>query len=92
MLVAGRVGIVTAAWRIVSPGGRGSDCSSADTYRYSATYGRTTINASAIGATVMDAGATNAGTSSICEGVCCYRRNAGDADNDGSGNGDNASM
>ncbi len=76
MLVAGRIGIVAAARRIISPGRRGSDRSSADTYRYSATYGRTTINATAIDATVMDAtvmdaGATNASATAaaICEGV-----------------------
>ncbi|MGB9115571.1 hypothetical protein [Bradyrhizobium sp.] len=60
MLVAGRIGIVAAARRIVSPGRRGSDRSSADTYRYTATYGRTAINATAMDTTVMDAGATNA--------------------------------
>jgi hypothetical protein len=70
MLVAGRIGIVAAARRIVSAGRRRSDGSRADTYRYSATYGRTTIDATTIDATVMDASATNTGAAAaICKGV-----------------------
>ena len=90
MLVAGRIGIVAAARRIISSGGRGSDRSSADTYRHSATYSRTTIYATAIDATVIDAGATD--TSAVSEGICCYRRDTGDPDDDGCRNGESASM
>jgi hypothetical protein len=42
-------------------------------------------------ATVMDSGATCAGTAAVSEGVRRYRRDAGNADNDRCGNGDNAS-
>ncbi len=69
MLVAGRVRIISAAWRIVSACGRGSDGGSADAYRDTSTHGCATINATAIDATVMDANATNADTSAICEGI-----------------------
>jgi hypothetical protein len=70
MLVAGRIGIISAA-RAVSSIGGGSNGRSSDTYRHSATYGRTTIDPGVADATVIDASATNASaaTAAICQGV-----------------------
>jgi hypothetical protein len=68
-LVARRVGIVSAAWRVICSCCSSADGSSTDAYRHSTAYGCTTINATAIDATVINAGATNANASSICEGV-----------------------
>jgi hypothetical protein len=101
MLVAGLVGVVSAALPSVSPigpGGSSPDGGSSDTHRHSATHGRTTIDAAtidarAMDATVIDAGATNAdSTSAVREGVRCYRYDTGDADDRGCRNGNNASM
>ena len=66
-LVARSIGIVSAAIRSVSSSC--SHCGSTDAYRHSTAYGCTTINPAAIDATVINASATNANASSICEGV-----------------------
>jgi len=67
-LVAGWIGIVSAARRVISPGGSSADGGSSNAYRHPAAYGCTAINAGAMDAAVIDSGASNA-TSSICEGV-----------------------
>lgn len=78
-LVARRVGIVSAARRVICSSSGSSDGSSTDAYRHSTGYGSTAIhatsihasagNATTIDATVINPTATNANTSSICEGV-----------------------
>jgi hypothetical protein len=68
-LLAGWVGIVSAAIRSVSSGGTRADCSSSDAYRHSTAYGGTTVDATAIDTTVVNANATNANASSVCEGI-----------------------
>ena len=66
VLVARWIGIVSAAWCVISTGGS----STSDTYRHSTTYGCTTVNATAINAAVMNASATNASAATAkCEGV-----------------------
>ena len=83
-LVARRVGIVSAARRVICSSSGSSDGSSADAYRHSTGYGSTaihatsihasagnatTIDATASNATVINPTASDAATSSICEGV-----------------------
>jgi hypothetical protein len=72
-LVARWVGIVSAAWRVIGSCSSSADGSSTDAYRHSTAHGCTTINATTINrpmdATVINASATNANASSICEGV-----------------------
>jgi hypothetical protein len=68
-LVAGSIGIVTAAISSVSSGGSCSHCSGSDAYRYPTAYGCTTVNATAIDTTVVNASATDSDASPICEGV-----------------------
>ena len=72
LLVARWVGIVSAAWRVitsVSSVGSGTD-GSADAYRYSTAYGCAAVNTTAIRAAVINASAadTNA-PSAICERI-----------------------
>jgi hypothetical protein len=64
VLVARWVGIVSAAWRVISTGGGSTHGSSTDAYCHSTAYGCTTINATPMDATVISANA-----SPICEGV-----------------------
>jgi hypothetical protein len=68
-LLAGWVGIVSAAISSVGSGGTSTDCSRSDAYRHSTAYGGTTVDATAIDTTVVNANATNANASSVCEGV-----------------------
>ena len=78
-LVARRVGIVSAARRVICSSSGSSDGSSTDAYRHSTGYGSTAIHATSIHATTIDATASNAtvinpttsdaAASSICEGV-----------------------
>jgi len=70
-LVAGWVGVVSAAWcsiGAIGSGGGSVDGSGTDTYRHSTAYGCTAIHAPAMDATMVNASARNA-TSSICGGV-----------------------
>jgi hypothetical protein len=73
VLVAGWIRVVSAAWSVISPRGRGADGSSTDAYRYAAGYRSitTAIDTATINAAVMNTGATDAGaaTASISEGV-----------------------
>ena len=68
-LVARWVGIVSAAWRVIGSCSSSADGSSTDAYRHSTAHGCTTVNATAIDTTVVNAGATNSNASPICEGV-----------------------
>ena len=83
-LVARRVGIVSAARRVICSSSGSSDGSSTDAYRHSTGYGSTaihatsihasagnatTIDATASNATVINPTASDAAASSICEGV-----------------------
>src|SRR5258705_13972467 len=72
-LVARWVGIVSAAWRVitsVSSVGSGTDGSSADAYRHSTAYGCATVNTAAIDACVMNASAANTNApTAICERI-----------------------
>jgi hypothetical protein len=68
-LVARRVGIVSAARRVICSCSGSTDGSSANAYRHSTAYGCTTVDPTAIDTTVVNASATNSNASSICEGV-----------------------
>jgi hypothetical protein len=67
-LLARSIGI-SAAIGSVSCSGTCSHCGSSDAYRHPAAHSCATINPAAIDTTVVNANATNANTSSICEGV-----------------------
>jgi hypothetical protein len=69
ILVAGLVGIVSAAISSVSSGGSCADRGSSDAYRYATAYGCATVDATAIDTTVVNTGATSSNASSVCEGV-----------------------
>jgi hypothetical protein len=73
VLVAGWVGVISAAWSVISARGRGADGGSTDAYRYAAGYGSitTAIDTATMNAAVMNTGAPDAGaaTASISEGV-----------------------
>ena len=71
VLVARRVGLVSAAWGTsVSSVGSSADGSSTDAHRHSTSYGRATVNTAAIDACVMNASAANANApTAICEGI-----------------------
>jgi hypothetical protein len=74
VLIAWRIGIVSAATSSVSSGSGSTHGSSSDSNRYPTTYGCTAINAATIYtttiySTVVNASATNPNASSICEGV-----------------------
>jgi hypothetical protein len=94
LLVAGRVGIVSAPLGPISTIGGRSDSSRPDAYRDSATYSRATINAATIDAAVMDANAPNANApnAAIGEGVGRNHRHATDGDDSGCHERDNFSM
>ena len=72
-LLARWVGIVSAAWPVICSCSGSTDGGRTYAYRHSTGYGRTPINATTItpadDATVINASATNANASSICEGV-----------------------
>jgi hypothetical protein len=75
-LVARWVGIVSAAWRVissvssVSSVGGSSDGSSADAYRHSTAYGCATVNTAAVTAAVINASAANSNApTAICERI-----------------------
>jgi hypothetical protein len=59
-----RRGSAVITWRVVSTGRDSADGSSPDAYRHSAAYGCTTVDT-----TVVNANATNANASSVCEVV-----------------------
>jgi len=63
-LLARSIRIVSAAISSVSSRGSGTDRGSSDAYRHSTAYGCTTVDATAIDTTVV-----NANASSVCEGV-----------------------
>jgi len=76
VLVARWIGIVSAAWRVISTCGSSADSSRADAYCHSTAYGCSTIDTSSIDAppvhaAVISTSATNtsATTASISEGV-----------------------
>jgi hypothetical protein len=68
-LVARRVGIVSAARRVIGSCSGSTDGRSTDANRHSTGYRCTTIDATASNATVIYTTAGNATASSICEGV-----------------------
>jgi len=75
VLVARWIGIVSAAWRVISTGGSSTDGSSTDAYRHSTAYGCTTVDTTAIDTAVIDTAVIattvmNAtATTAKCEGV-----------------------
>ena len=73
VLVARRVGLVSAAWGTsVSSVGSSADGSSPDAYRHATTYGCATINTAVMDACVMNASAAHASAptaTAICEGI-----------------------
>jgi hypothetical protein len=99
LLVAGRVGIVSATLGPVSTISGRSDGSRPGAYRDSATYGRATVNAATVNAAMMDANAPNANaanasapTTAIGEGVGRNHRHATEADDSRCHERDNFSM
>ena len=68
-LVARSIGIVTAAISSVSSSGSCSHCGSSDANRHPTAHGCSTVDATAIDTTVINANATDSNASPICEGV-----------------------
>jgi|tagenome__1003787_1003787.scaffolds.fasta_scaffold20763242_2 hypothetical protein len=62
VLVAGWIGIVTAAGSAVCAVSSSTDSSSSDAYCHPTAYGCTTVNAAVVDATVINASTTNTST------------------------------
>src|SRR6478609_9036828 len=62
LVVAGWIGIVTAAGSAVCAVGSSTDRSSSDAYGHPTAYGCTTVNATVVDATVINASTTNTST------------------------------
>jgi hypothetical protein len=69
VLVARRIGIVSAALRSVSPISGSTDRSRSHAYRHPTAYGCTTVNATVIDASAMNAAVISASATPISESI-----------------------
>src|ERR1700731_2426982 len=73
-LVAGWIGIVTAAGSAVCAVSSSTDRSSSDAYGHPTAYGCTTVNATTVNATVADATVINASTTNTSTTATAVRK------------------
>jgi hypothetical protein len=94
ILIAGWIGIVSAACRSISSVSsisRGADGSSSNAYRYPTAHGRTSIDTAAISSTMINTGASDAGARPVSEGVSRNSHETPDADDHGCSERNNGS-
>jgi hypothetical protein len=91
ILIAGWIGIVSAACRSISSVSRGTDGSSSNAYRYPTAHGRTSIDTAAISSTMINTGASDAGARPVSEGVSRNSHETPDADDHGCSERNNGS-